>query len=190
MTNNAHLKAEIERLVSRYGANTVREHVNRICKGKAGNKPKQDWPHLFEFIEKDARDWLAGRNPFERRTNYSIGKELANRLGGTSKESTRKRFEKKLRAERERAMLVESFWIAERELPYERYFKVVEEVAKFVANVGKLASFRRDDLIKYRSLFGEPASSMTITEISRRVEAVPVPRPVNILQTLIAGRRR
>src|SRR3546814_7581713 len=47
-------------------------------------------------MEADAREWLAGNDPFTTRSNYSIAKELSERNPGHSIVSTHKRIERKL----------------------------------------------------------------------------------------------
>lgn len=189
MSNSDDLAHEISRLISRFGAAVVRDETKRLCGGKAGNKTKADFPYLMEEFGRDARDWLAGRDPMKIRTNYSIAKGFSERCSGSSKVSVRKRIERKLRHERKRAMLVGAFWIAERELPFGRFFEVAELAAQLGPNVRTFASFRRMQLEKYRALFGEPSNELTIAEIITRLDMhIPSP-PVNIFQILGGARR-
>ena len=123
MNTSEDLTREITGLIARFGAAAVRDEAKIQCKGDPGNKTIPDWPHLMEEFEKDARDWLAGREAAKLRTNYSIAKEFSNLFPGTREISTRKRIERKLREERKRAMLVSAFFIAERELPFCEIFR-------------------------------------------------------------------
>lgn len=87
---------DIQRAIARYGSDAVKAAVRSLTKPKRGRKPEKDWPELREFIEADARDWLAGEDPFATRTNYSIARAFAEKNPGHSAVSTHKRIERKL----------------------------------------------------------------------------------------------
>lgn len=87
---------DIRRVIWRYGAEAVKNAVKKATKAKLGRKKEPDWPELREIIEADARDWLAGNDPFAARTNYAIAKAFAERTPGQSAVSTHKRIERKL----------------------------------------------------------------------------------------------
>src|SRR3546814_903184 len=87
---------DIRRAIARYGADAVKVAVKNATKAKRGRKKEPDWPELREIMEADAREWLAGNDPFTTRSNYSIAKELSERNPGHSIVSTHKRIERKL----------------------------------------------------------------------------------------------
>lgn len=87
---------DIRRIIARYGTEAVKQAVKRVTKPKRGRKPEKDWPELREVIESDARDWLAGGDPFSSRSNYSIAKDFADKNPGHSHPATMKRIERKL----------------------------------------------------------------------------------------------
>lgn len=87
---------DIRRAIWRYGEDAVKLAVKEATKAKRGRKREPDLLHLQEVIEADARDWLAGNDPFAARSNYSIAKELSERNPGHSMVSTHQRIERKL----------------------------------------------------------------------------------------------
>lgn len=87
---------DIRRAIWRYGADAVKKAVKEATKAKRGRKREPDWTELREIIEADARDWLAGYDPFATRSNYAIAKEISERSPGHSVVSTHKRIERKL----------------------------------------------------------------------------------------------
>lgn len=87
---------DIRRAVWRYGSEAVKNAVKEATKAKLGRRRMRDWPELREVIEADARDWLAGKDPFTARSNYAIAKMFAERNPGHSVISTHKRIERKL----------------------------------------------------------------------------------------------
>lgn len=87
---------DIRRAIWRYGPQAVKEAVREATKAKRGRKREPDWSELRELIEADARDWLAGKDPFAARSNYAIAKEFSERMPGQSAISTHKRIERKL----------------------------------------------------------------------------------------------
>lgn len=81
------LDQEISRLISRYGYDAVNEAVvDQGPKPKRGRKVIEDWPEILPIISADALSWLAGQDPFRERSNYSIAKQIADKLsaGGHS----------------------------------------------------------------------------------------------------------
>lgn len=87
---------DIRRAIGRYGAEAVKKAVKEATKAKRGRKPEPDWPELLEVMKADAREWLAGNDPFTARTNYAIAKDYAERNPGQSAASTHQRIEGKL----------------------------------------------------------------------------------------------
>lgn len=87
---------DIRRAIQRYGKEEVTRAVKAATRKKIGRKKEPDWSELRDIIESDARDWLAGKDPFSERSNYSIAKEFAERNPGQSVISTHKRIERKL----------------------------------------------------------------------------------------------
>lgn len=87
---------DVRRAILRYGAEEVKRAVKAATKKKLGRKKEPDWSELRHVIEADARDWLAGKDPFSERSNYAIAKEFAERNPGQSVISTHKRIERKL----------------------------------------------------------------------------------------------
>lgn len=87
---------DIQRAISRYGADAVKKAIKDATRPKRGRKVEPDWPELRSVFEADARDWLAGHDPFAARSNYAIAKAFAERAPGQSAVSTHKRIERKL----------------------------------------------------------------------------------------------
>src|SRR3546814_11429091 len=87
---------DIRRAIARYGADAVKVAVKNATKAKRGRKKEPDWPELREIMEADAREWLAGNEPFTTRSNYSIEKELPARNPGHTLVSTQNLIERKL----------------------------------------------------------------------------------------------
>src|SRR3546814_11670708 len=85
---------DIRRAIARYGADDVKVAVKNATKAKRGRKKEPDWPEPREIMEADAREWLAGNDPFTTRSNYSIAKEIAESNLGHSIVSTNKRIER------------------------------------------------------------------------------------------------
>ena len=120
---------DIRRIVTRYGAEAVKEAVKRETKAKRGRKPERDWPELREVIEADARDWLAGGDPFSSRSNYSIAKDFADRSPGHSHPATMKRIERKLVKSRVWMTLVVAKNISREGYPYAEHIRALDALS-------------------------------------------------------------
>jgi len=109
---------DIRRAISRYGLDVVLAAVKRQTKPKLGRKPEKDWPELADLIEADAKDWLAGNNPFNTRSNYSIAKYFVDKKKGQSHPATMKRIERKLVKDRKWRTLFAAYRISKTDYPH------------------------------------------------------------------------
>lgn len=168
MTASKPLTAEIERLISSYGAKAVRDEVARLAKGKAGRPEGRDYWLLKNHIEHDARDWLRGIDPTALRSNTAIANEIAEHHPGQSREATHRRIMRRLQHKRCTWMKVKAMWLSEQEQPFARFFQVAKEVeclADYAEATSRLLDLHRHALELYRARYGEPQSAMTVRQI-------------------------
>lgn len=125
------LNQEISRLISRYGYDAVNEAiVNQGKKPKKGRRSITDWPEIFPIVSEDALSWLAGQDPFGHRTNYSIAKQIADKLPEHRRASTQDRIERKLRKNRILLTLMRAVYVSRDGYPYADYIRALEELLK------------------------------------------------------------
>lgn len=134
---------------------------------------------LREVIEQDARDWLAGKDPFSARSNYAIAKDFAEKHPGHSQVSTHKRIERKLsRATFDRRWYtyVSAFEQSRSDWPYKTYLRALEALASLPKkNSPQIWQFSleraRSTIADYEARNGErPPSDMTFEKIEKSVE--------------------
>ncbi len=125
------LDQEISRLISRYGYDAVNEAVvDQGPKPKRGRKVIEDWPEILPIISADALLWLAGQDPFRERSNYSIAKQIADKLPEHRRVSTQDRIERKLGKKRVLLTLARAVYISREDYPYVDYIRALEALLK------------------------------------------------------------
>jgi len=165
------LDSEIRRLINIYGKVAVRDATKRLTAMKQGRKPEKDWQELQEWIERDAHDWLDGRDPFSLRSNYHLAQAISKAKPGHSQIATHRRLLRKLSHRRTLYMLMSAWDIAEESRPFADYFRVCETLAEtgavFAQTITNLADSYRGQIERYRARFGEPDPAMTVKEIQK-----------------------
>lgn len=170
---------DIRRAIWRYGAESVRLAVKEATKPKRGRKPEEDWPELREIFQADAREWLAGGDPFERRSNYSIAKELSKINPGHDPVSTHKRIERKLskkRGDRKWWTLVFAEIFGLKESPYSAYLRTLEALVKLTeadSSATWQGKYKRACAVvkEYTMREGqEPSAEMTFQQVDKAVQ--------------------
>ncbi|NVE94921.1 hypothetical protein [Altererythrobacter lutimaris] len=170
---------DIQRAIWRYGADAVKDAVKEATKAKRGRKREPDWPELREVIEADARDWLAGNDPFSARSNYAIAKEFSERNPGHSVVSTHKRIERKLSRgpyDRRWFTLVSAENQSRDSGPYEAHIRALEALSELPESarpdVWQFSLDRaRSTIADYESREGKlPPREMTFKEIEATVQ--------------------
>lgn len=91
---------DIRRAIQKYGKKAVQDAVAKLTRAKRGRPNEKDGALLRPYIEADAREWLAGGDPFSARSNYSIAKDFADNRPGHNHPATMKRIERKLAQKR------------------------------------------------------------------------------------------
>lgn len=175
---------DIRRAITRYGADAVKEAVKRATKPKRGRKPEDDWLQLREIIEADARNWLAGGDPFSTRSNYSIAKEVADKNPGHSHPATMKRIEGKLRKNRKSRTLAIAHQLSWEGYPYSAHVRACEALIKLDTHPVwvSIVETVKSQLADYEAKFGEPPpSDMSMKEVEDAGR--------NALLTLISPRK-
>lgn len=157
--SNRAVDDEIQRAISRFGAEAVKASVKRITKPKRGRRPYQDdWPELREVIEADAKDWLAGGDPFATRTNHSIAKIFADRKPGQSHPSTMKRIERKLADRRRRITQIVAWEVSRDGYPHADHLRAIEGLIRADSHPvwEKVLDSAHSKIAEYESRLGHP----------------------------------
>lgn len=158
---------DVRRLISRYGAEAVKDAIKLRTRPKRGRKPVKDWPELREVIQADARELLDGGNPFASRKNYSIAKAFADKHPGHSHPATMKRIERKL-AKRYWMVLATAENLGREGYPYAAYIRVVDALAIESPHPvwTEILDRARSDLADYQAKMGTPApDNLSIKEV-------------------------
>lgn len=165
---------DIRRAVWRYGADAVKLAVREATKPKLGRKQKRDWPELRDIIECDARDWLAGNDPFAARSNYAIAKEFAEKNPGHSVISTHKRIERKLGKapfDREWFTLTSAEELSRTAFPHAAHIRALEALTRLPKGAGEAVwqmrlARARATLADYQARKGvPPCPEMTFQQV-------------------------
>ncbi|WP_324740129.1 hypothetical protein U8326_10140 [Tsuneonella sp. CC-YZS046] len=181
-------EADIRRAIARYGDAAVKAAVKNLTKPKRGRKQERDWPELREYIEKDAREWLAGGDPFKTRTNYSIAQDFAAKNPGHGAVSTHKRIERKLAKkpyDRRWFVLVTAMHLSRDSLPHAQHIRALEELAQLNASAGiwqEALELAQSDIADYQAKTGgPPQASLSMKEIQSgaRNALLAAVRPLN-----------
>lgn len=175
------LEDDIRRVINRYGAAAVREAVAKLTKPRRGRPKISDMRELQPVMQKDAREWLEGGDPFSTRTNYAIAKEYADSRPGHSAVSTCQRIERKLGKkpfDRRWYMLVTAMEITRAEYPYALHIRALEELAA-VENSHPvwrdMLSSALLDIADFGSKLGKPPrNEMTMAEVQSGARNSPV----------------
>lgn len=159
---------DIRRIIARYGTEAVKQAVKRVTKPKRGRKPEKDWPELREVIESDARDWLAGGDPFSSRSNYSIAKDFADKNPGHSHPATMKRIERKLVQKRVWMTLVTAENFSREGYPYAVHIRALEALSEADSHPvwASIRDRAKSDVADYEAKKGEaPPAHMSMKEV-------------------------
>lgn len=174
---------EVRILILRYGADAVKRAVKEATKAKRGPKKKPDWKELRDVIETDARDWLAGRDPFKLRTNYAIAKAFAERHPGHSPISTFERIERKLKTgpyDRRWFVFTTAEIMTRDSYPHADHLRALEALAKLPKESGS-AMWKRSleraqaEVARFEAREEHPPdASMTMEEIEEANAQAPL----------------
>jgi len=121
---------DVRRIIARWGANAVKEAVKVQTKPKRGRKPEKDWPLLWPYIQRDAREWLQGGDPFSQWSDYSIAKDYADKHPGHSHPATMKRVTGRLKASRKGFAMIEAERMSREGYPFAAHLRALEEMTK------------------------------------------------------------
>lgn len=172
---DAHGKAAEEAVrvaIARYGVEAVKAAVQRLTKPKLGRKPVKDWPELRQFIEADARAFLAGGDPFTARTNYSIAKAFADQNPGHSHPGTMKRIMRKLDERRVWTTLVVAENMSRQDYPLSDHFRVLQALCRLEPEKSwQIWHSEAEALVrKYEHMFGsKPAHELSLKQVDEAV---------------------
>lgn len=159
---------DVRRAIERYGAAAVKEAVQRQTTPKRGRKLEpNDLPELREIFVADAKDWLAGGDPFKTRKDYSIAKTLADRGPSHSHPSTLRRISRKLGKKRVWQTLVEAMYLGEKDYPYAAYIRTLKAMRDQEQEWAFLLDRAQSSVEDYKAKFGNaPPAKMSMEEIS------------------------
>lgn len=158
---------DVRRMIARYGAEAVANALKRATKAKRGRRPEKDWPELRGVIDCDARNWLAGEDPFSTRSNYSIAKDFADQHPGHSHPGTMKRIERKLAKQRVWMTLVAAYEMSER-YPYSAHLRALSALVDCDSHPvwSRIRDRAQGYVADYHAKLGEaPPTEMTIQEV-------------------------
>lgn len=161
-----HAEHDIWRAINRHGVKAVREAIEKLApsKRRRGRPRNNDLTELRSFYEADAGAYLAGRDPFHERSNYSIAKDIADKKPGQSHQSTMKRIQRRLKAkphDRRWHTLVRAVSKGRENHPYSAYVRALTALCEIDTHEvwrGRLAEAERD-LEAYMAKTGQPAPS-------------------------------
>lgn len=174
---------DVQRLISRYGAEAVKAAIKSQAKPKMGRKAEKDWPDLRDVLEADARFWLEGGDPFTARTNYSIAKAFADRTPGHSHPGTMKRITRKLHQRRIWMTLVTAENLSRAAYSHLAHLRALEALIEKDPRPIWEASLAdaKACIASYHSKHAQmPRSEMTMREVEEgaRVSATPIPEAI------------
>lgn len=188
---------DIRRLIRRYSVGAVQIALKNQSARKTGRPPEKDWLLLQDIIQEDAREWLAGGDPFIKRSNASIARHFTDKHAGQSRESTIVRIKLKLSRSRRYVTLCEAERLAREAFPYDQYLRVLNALidTRKHTRLWKEQGFQTlASVAEYTAKFGEPCPDMTITELeaeaAKPFTPTPAPENRNILQILTGIRTR
>ncbi|WP_288459308.1 hypothetical protein [uncultured Sphingomonas sp.] len=170
------LDDELRSLVTRYGADAVREAAKKATAKKRGRRPERDWPLLRPWLDQDVEDWLAERDPFAARSNYLIAKEYAAKHPGHNPIATAERIERKLREKRRWMLFAVALGRTDKGWPISVYLKACEGLIEEGGSRdwSFLLDRPRGVLARYEERFGNDATALSLDEME---EALRQPLP-------------
>ena len=169
---------DVRRIIARYGADAVKEAVRTQTKPKRGRKPERDWPLLWPYIERDAREFLEGGDPFKRWSNYAIAKDYADMHPGQSHPAIMKRITGRLKAKRKLFMLIEAERISRTDYPFAVNLRAVTELTRADRHPVWASMFARakKHIDDYTAKYGSPPDDdFPIAKVEILAE-MPVPK--------------
>jgi hypothetical protein len=172
---------DIRRAINRYGAQAVQEATKRLLAPKKGRPKIKDWRELQPIIEADAEVWIAGEDPFLKRSNYSIAKEFADKNPGHSHPATMRRIERKLKDPivGRRWLTLATVWRrGEANLTFSTYLRTLKAMADLEPDFRWPDDLARAEglLADYTAKHGEPDPEMTFADVEAGARA-----PINAL---------
>ena len=163
---------DIRRAITRYGADAVRKAARRLTTRKRGRPLGNDWAFLRDVLTEDAKDWLAGGDPFNTRSNYSIAKDFAERNPGHNSPSTVRRIQRKLTEkpyDRIFRTLIYAENISEENYPHGDHIRALVELIKINDHSAwKLALKNvKSEIADYEAVVGElPPEHFSIKQVT------------------------
>lgn len=169
------LDEQMSSLVSKFGADAVRSAAKQATAKRRGRRPEKDWVSLKPWVNLDADDWLNGRDPFAKRSNYAVAKAFAEQFPGHNPFATKERIERKLREKRRWFMLAIAMERSKVDFPAELHLRTLRELAELNthpvwAQVYENALGR---LVRYREKFGDPGPAKSFEQLDAELNAQP-----------------
>lgn len=182
---------DMRRLIRRYGAEAAQIALKSQTAGRSGRPHEKDWLLLADIIREDARDWLAGGDPFKTRRSAAIARNFADEHPGQSRASTISRIKQKLCRSRRYVTFCEAERLARAEYPYGQYLRALTALI----DTGRFAPLWAEEsdrtlacIVEYTVKFGKPSPDMTMegleAEAAKPFTPTPAPENRNILQIL------
>ena len=170
---------DVRRIIGRWGAEAVKDSVKAQTKPKRGRKPEKDWPLLWPYIERDAREWLEGGDPYERWSDWAIANEYAKEHPGQSTSSTVKRIVGRLKAKRQIFILIEAERISRADYPFACNLRALTELTRAERHPVWASMYARATkyLEDYKAKYGTaPEEDFPMMKVEMLAE-MPLPKP-------------
>jgi hypothetical protein len=172
------LRLELLALETRFGRAALKSELARLTKRKVGRPPLKDLSRLAPQFEKDARDLMAGKDPYELSPG-EIAKELADADPGHRHSATRQRLRGFIWANRAEQVLLRVFRAGPDNHPARAYVSALQwpipprySVSKGVRMLAAKCSGDAEAAIAlYRERLGEPPVAMTLSELEAELRA-------------------
>lgn len=188
---------DMRRLIRRYGAEAAQIALKNQTARKRGRPHEKDWLLLTDIIREDARNWLAGDDPFKTRPSAAIARDFADEHPGQSRDSTITRIVLKLSRSRRYVTFCEAERLARAEYPYGQILRALNaliDTGKFTGLWTEKSHSTLACIAEYTAKFGVPSPDMTIQQIeaeaAKPLTPTPTPENRNILQILVGSSRR
>lgn len=172
------LRFELFRLQSRFGRAALIAELEKLTRPPRGRPRLNDHARLNPQFEQDARDLLAGKDPFKQ-TDYRIAKTHSDADPGHNRESTARRLRDYLKAHRAAAILVQVLFARPEGYPHAAYIQALRwpiPTKYLVPDALRAAAAQRVSdaeaaIAEYREKLGEPPAAMTLAEIMAELRA-------------------